>query len=363
LEFAFDLSPIAPHERFEFWHDVGSLVHRPVRSGYTAPASQLRVRAKMRITGEAILGRMNASAQHFERTERMIQTDFFDSFLLVLLERGSVNWTAQSNQYNAQAGDLLLLDNQEIGQSKWTDHQQTYASLPRGVLANHGWQQPAQRILRSGNPSAEILKQYLQTLWNSHPAGSPGTTDKLIQGLASLTRIYFSETGLLHDAEAETHKEPIQDSIKRWIEGQLHNPDLSSAQICAAFYLSRSTLYELFKPEGGIRSYLQKRRLEQARLILENPAHQVGVSEIAQRLGFRSLSSFSRSFRDHWGLSAREIRKQAIAESKAISQEQVQSLDPRPDQSQLKENAGDYYKAIKAMSSKQPQLRQYSMDY
>jgi hypothetical protein len=42
----FDLSLIAPHERFAFWHDVGSLIHRPLPCRDQSPAD-LKVHAKL----------------------------------------------------------------------------------------------------------------------------------------------------------------------------------------------------------------------------------------------------------------------------------------------------------------------------
>jgi AraC-like DNA-binding protein len=129
---------------------------------------------------------------------------------------------------------------------------------------------------------------------------------------------------------------------------------LAAAQICSAFYISRSTLYELFKPEGGIRRYLQKRRLELARLTLEDPAYRADISEIAQRLGFRSLSSFSRSFRDHWGTSPRETRKEAVARSETRSPNEEHTFNPQPNNIRIKRDTQNYYKAIEAMSATRP---------
>ena len=346
MEIEFDLSPIPPSERFEFWHDVGSLVHRPVRPSYSAP-NLLSVQAVARPFDVMVMGQMASSEQYFERTERMIKTDHVDSLQLVLLEHGSVHWSALGHDCHAQAGDLLLLDNHVITQSAWAAHRQIYAVLPRDLVAAPGWQGPSRRVLRAGSPCAAILSHYLQTIWASRQTESLSSTQHLAQGLASLTRIYFSEAAPL--LEAASTPEPVKQTIQRWINEQLHNPDLDAAQICSAFYLSRSTLYELFKPEGGIRTYLQKCRIERARLILENPDCQVSISAIASQLGFRSLSSFSRSFHDHWGLTPRDVRKQALAENKRRDGGSLASIH-LPNQCQSKENLSRYYQAVGALS-------------
>jgi AraC-like DNA-binding protein len=344
MDLAFDLSPIPPGERFEFWHDVGSLVHRPVRPSYSTP-SLLSVQAIARPFDVMVMGQMASSEQYFQRTERMIKTDHVDSLQLVLLEHGSVRWSAQGNDCHAQTGDLLLLDNDEVTQSAWTAHRQIYAVLPRDLVAAPGWPGPSKRVLQSGSPCAAILSHYLQTIWANRQTESLNSTQQLVQGLASLTRIYFSEAAPL--LEAASTPEPIKQTIQRWIHDHLHNPDLDAAQICSAFYLSRSTLYELFKPEGGIRTYLQQCRLERARLILENPNCQASISAIASQLGFRSLSSFSRSFRDHWGFTPRDVKKQVLDTDKA-SERTTQALDNPIHVEELKKATQRYYRMARA---------------
>ena len=345
MEIDFHLSLIEPSERFEFWHDVGSLVHRPVRSAYQEP-SQVAVSATVRPSESVMLGRMTSSEQYFERTRQMIKADHIDSLQLVLLEQGSIQWAAQGKDYHARVGDLLLLDNHEISQSAWTAHHQIYAVLPRDLAGGPGWEQRGRRVLRSGTPYAAILGHYLRTLWESQQTESQSSMQQLAQGLASLIRLYFSDAAPLLDTAS--FPEPIKESIQRWIKDHLHNPELDAAQICSAFFLSRSALYELFKPEGGIRTYVQTCRLERARLILASPDCQASISSIASQLGFRSLSSFSRSFRDHWGMTPRDARKQVPAQNGGRPGSAQSTEHPRPHH-HIKQNINHYYSMVRQM--------------
>lgn len=298
------------------------------------------------------MGRMMASEQYFERTRKMIKADHVDTLMLVLLEHGAVQWSAQDRGYQAETGDVLLLANHEISQSEWSAHRQTYAVLPRDLVTSHGRQEPLRRVLRSADPCAQILRHYLLTTWDSAPSSSSEGKKKLLQGLASLTGLYFGELGRSHDWSPEGHREPIKKSIERWINERLHEPDLNAEQICASFYLSRSTLYDLFKPEGGVRTYILRCRLERARALLEGADHGINIGDIARQLGFRSLSSFSRSFREHWGLTPREAKKETIS-----LHERPQGLS-RPSSSdigacRLRENVASYYQRVRDLSGKE----------
>jgi AraC-like DNA-binding protein len=354
MQLDFDLSLVPARERFEFWYDVGSRVHRPIRSRYEDPSAQLSVRALIRGSGELIIGRMEASEQYFERTETLIRKDLVDTFQLILLNHGSARWTAQGNHFHAQSGDLFLLDNHDISQSEWSTHQQIYALLPRELLAGQGSKEPAMRVLRSKSTCAIILRQYLAALWERLQSEAAEDREKLSHGLAGLIRIYFGGLDVLPDSEVEMQQESLTDAIKRWLGGQLQNPDLGPEQICSAFHLSRSSLYALFKAEGGIRTYLQACRLARARRLLERPEGSFSINDVARELGFRSLSSFSRAFRDHWGVTARSIRQQALAAAQTTPKDHTQASMHLLSQAQLKENVEDYYKNISAMSSQTP---------
>ncbi len=49
-------------------------------------------------------------------------------------------------------------------------------------------------------------------------------------------------------------------AICRWIETNLHEPDLEPATITGKFYITRPTLYRMFEQRGGIMKYILERR-------------------------------------------------------------------------------------------------------
>lgn len=55
-----------------------------------------------------------------------------------------------------------------------------------------------------------------------------------------------------------------------WIDHNLHAADLSVDQIATRLHLSRSSLYRLFQPWGGVKSYLHECRLRAARIRLKS---------------------------------------------------------------------------------------------
>ncbi|HET6224184.1 MAG TPA: helix-turn-helix domain-containing protein, partial [Dongiaceae bacterium] len=106
----------------------------------------------------------------------------------------------------------------------------------------------------------------------------------------------------------------MRQRIQRHIATNLDSPALQAEALCTEFRISRSQLYRLFEPLGGVAHYIQEQRLTRACAELCNPAHDHRrIYEIAYALGFSSEAHFSRVFRATFGLSPSEVRARAQA--------------------------------------------------
>ncbi|WP_311030269.1 helix-turn-helix transcriptional regulator [Mesorhizobium koreense] len=89
---------------------------------------------------------------------------------------------------------------------------------------------------------------------------------------------------------------------------RLLDRDLSPESICRDLRVSRSRLYRLFEPTGGIYSYIRRQRMLQARDALSDNTDMRPVGQIAEHWGFVDPSAFSRSFKHEFGMSPKEAR-------------------------------------------------------
>nr|WP_274706093.1 MULTISPECIES: helix-turn-helix domain-containing protein [unclassified Pseudomonas] len=77
--------------------------------------------------------------------------------------------------------------------------------------------------------------------------------------------------------------------------------------------ISRAGLYRLFGQESGVAAYIQRRRLDKIRAILQGDSGvQHRTSGLAFQFGFKSESHFSRSFKRAFGYSPKEARDYLI---------------------------------------------------
>jgi AraC-like DNA-binding protein len=101
----------------------------------------------------------------------------------------------------------------------------------------------------------------------------------------------------------------VVDRLKRYIEENLASHDLSPRFLSERFRISRTQLYRIFEPLGGVAGYIQTRRLDRAFGLLRNPfSRNRPVSDIAYTAGFSNLAHFATAFRRAFGLSPSEAR-------------------------------------------------------
>ncbi len=92
----------------------------------------------------------------------------------------------------------------------------------------------------------------------------------------------------------------------------LHNhyqEKITLAKLAAIFHTNRTSLAKQFRQATGttVTKYLVQLRIRLAALMLRDTS--LSVAEIAQRVGFKDLSHFGRTFRQHTGHSPSEYRQ------------------------------------------------------
>lgn len=95
---------------------------------------------------------------------------------------------------------------------------------------------------------------------------------------------------------------------RRMIDGRLSDRNMTSETLCKALGVSRSRLYRIFEPLGGVASHIRKQRLQRTRDALWNIEDRRSISQIAEQWGFVDASTFSRAFKLEFGISPKEAR-------------------------------------------------------
>ena len=173
------------------------------------------------------------------------------------------------------------------------------------------------RRLAGDHGPARVLSGMLRAL-----AALAGEVDEEELRPVELALPEFLLTSLLNDAPpralggAAGMRAALLERIFQTIEMRLADPNLNYQQMASEHGISPRYLQKLFESiDDSFGHYVKVRRLERCRLDLRSPLHtQKSISDILFQWGFNDSASFSRAFREQYGLSPREYRKMSPSE-------------------------------------------------
>jgi AraC-like DNA-binding protein len=97
------------------------------------------------------------------------------------------------------------------------------------------------------------------------------------------------------------------------VRRNMGSPDFGPPQLARLLAMSRSKLYRLLDGDGGVAHFINRERLARARHDLASAGETLSVHAIANQVGFRDHSTFSRAFRREFGCSPTQARERALA--------------------------------------------------
>jgi AraC-like DNA-binding protein len=252
-----------------------------------------------------------SSAATFERTAPMIGRSGIDNISLLVYTEGGCALDAEGRSAEVSAGDVCFLDLSRPIALRAPSYESLTLILPRAALEPHVADLDSLhgRILQTRNPLNAMLVSHLQALFAEAPMLSLTDGRVAASGTAALIAAFAGPSHNGRDTIGRSESATSTFTFRRFIETNLHDPDLGPALICRKFGVSRAKLYRTFQPMGGVSSYIQQRRLTRAYKLIADPAYcQERINAIASRCGFGNLSVFSRAFRQAHGISPTELR-------------------------------------------------------
>ncbi len=164
---------------------------------------------------------------------------------------------------------------------------------------------------RLDGPLAALLADYIASLHRRIPTIAASELPKLVEATRTLLAACLQPA---MDTVAEAQNVitvSLFDRARRIIQQNLGAPNFGPPQLCRMLGVSRSRLYRMFEPLGGVSRYVQRQRLLAAHHALADQLDTAHIAELAERVGFVDASGFSRAFRQEFGYSPRQARAAA----------------------------------------------------
>ncbi|MGE7416161.1 AraC family transcriptional regulator [Methylobacterium tarhaniae] len=297
----FTTDTLPERDRFDAWRNLFSahdLDADPV--GFSGSIETILV-------GAMALRVMNAAPQGPARSRSQIRRDGQDGFILHL-SRHAYSVETERGVVDVPAGAVSLNDlSQPYRRSRAPETGSLILALPRSSVASVLPDEEALHGLILHDGAGRLLADHIRSLAaNSHAIT---TTDAAHIAQATLHMVAACARPSLEAAAIASA--PLDAArlraARQFLRGHLSTP-LRVDAMAKALGMSRSQLYRLFAPEGGIARSLARQRLAAIRTALDDPLERRSIGEIGEAYGFGNGAVLSRAFRQAYGVSPRDYR-------------------------------------------------------
>jgi|GEM_PF-2357753 len=305
-----DARPHIPTHRFETAHlpvdrqfpawaafTAHSRVTRPGEGAFFADASFWHL-------DRMIVSMQTVDAFTMDRDAHYLQATAATHFMIVLPYDGESHFVAPGIDVVCGAGDIIVANLARLGCCANRVRQRTIAiTLARAFLEEaagavdvHGRLPPT--------PEARLFVSFLRALVDQLPSTAPAS----VAPLSRIVRDLFANVVVgLSSAETPVDPTGLAARARAYIDQQPPGT-LDVDAMILALATTRSTLFRLFKADGGVLTFDRRRRLRLVHRAVADPLDHRSLAEIGFDLGFRDPAHLARQFRQAFGYSMTHLR-------------------------------------------------------
>lgn len=228
--------------------------------------------------------------------------------------RGIIRGRSGDLNVDRDSGVVYLLD--QACQTECVQSQSTMQTvhIPKVAIGYHPDIHDTLITFPSWHPMGQILNRLFDEMFETLQSRNAYDQEAYAQLIACLTLAL--NTGCEHSDVRRRARAALQDQICRHIEQNLLDQDLSANTLLRDFGLSRASLYRMFNERGGVRQYINERRLLRAVIdISKQPGQRGIVTQVANKWGFSSGANFNRSVKRRFGVPPGELVDLSVYDS------------------------------------------------
>ena len=309
----FDYRKFSPAERLPAWRHLTESLYQTWAQGdpldFTAEVYGYQV-------GELVFNQPQFSPARFLRGAQHVRGESRDFLTLQVQLSGEERVICPHGQIRIMAGHIYLRDWAYEFDSEATAMRQQSIIIPRHRLnigtAGHG---PQIMSWSMAEPAGRALSMLCAQLF----AELPDLDLSQAQGLCDALLGFIN--ALLQSSRTAEVSPVTRDAIQQFLSTRLRD-NIGVEYLCEQFGISRSTLYRMFERLGGVRNYIIGARLDRCYSDLRlADRKKTRVADVAIFWGFTEASSFTRAFRNRFGVPPSRVLGAVLAPEEAIAAE------------------------------------------
>lgn len=309
----FDTQSFAPRHRLRRWQQSIGVIFDPSLDDRADPKA-FRARVEAAMLGQVIVGHLASQTQRFVRPKHKITADGLDCYMVQVFLKGHCEVQDGRHIRAVRPGDIYIID--AAAPLDAIDYGFTHLTvlIPRDLISRFLIRPDGhhRRIIPAETPLAKLLYQFICSVHANSGGMSVDDGMAAVAAVLSLTQSLLNAR--LPEAPVHLDDEAVnlaaRAAITDFIEANLSDPDLGPSQLMAALGVSRTRLYQLFEPYGGVTAEVRRRRLRRSLQDLFDRSHgTMRMAEIAYRWGFGSETHYIRAFKRRYDMTPGEARQ------------------------------------------------------
>jgi AraC-like DNA-binding protein len=307
----FSTQSLPPSEQFEAWHGWYGPVFEAVslasaREGFAATNDNWTV-------GGFTVSRVESPPNSVARAPSFIRRNPVDHWVITLSKQSESHVKARNMELEVPPGVPFILSLGEemyIGRKKREERVQLLMS--RDCFGAVAPVLDAANGVALDSPHGKLLADYMTLLETSLSNLAAEDASRLKDAVQAMVEACVAPSADRLVKAGSQINLTLMERVRRAVGKHLRSHTLGPDKLCREAATSRSQLYRLLEPEGGVAAYIRRRRLRESFAILCDVSNNSSIAAIAEMLCFADGSSFTRAFRREFGMSPKEVRATSL---------------------------------------------------
>lgn len=251
----------------------------------------------------AFLHASGGSAMAMARTQQIIDDRPTLHMVLYMVLEGRVTSDYDGLIQEHVPGDIVIVDYSLPYVSQTSGYEGIALTFDKAT-APAGLQNGAHGLILTANDNAgAMLGAQIKALVEHVGGLSIDQSQVAVDGILRFAAAAFAAPGTRERRDKRSLFQRASSTARQ----RLPDPDFSPEELAAALGVSRSKLFRLFEPHGGVQRWMLAERLRGSlQSILQSTDSKIAV--IARNHGFRSEAHFSRAFQKRYQVSPSSVR-------------------------------------------------------
>lgn len=258
--------------------------------------------------GGMAFSHVHADGVAFARLAKDARRDVVDHWLVSLLVRGRSKTVTSARAFDAQPGAVQVHALGKPFRGHVSDCEMLQLFIPRDFFRGMANLLEAVEFSTIDKRLGALFADHMMSLARHLALLDADDLPRLVTATRAMILACIAPSPD-HLCEAD---DPFTDVLLqracRFVQANMFSTGLGAASLQRELGVSRSRLYRMFEPHGGVVRYIQHRRLLNAHGALAGAGDLRSITDIAEEHGFTDGAGFSRAFKREFGYSPSEVR-------------------------------------------------------